>query len=152
MKQLLYHIFLLSLMILTSCEVRSGYLDYDKQNTVAMLTDVEWLVVNADYGLGNEHIYDDETKIYSFGKDSKGWIATGSLKDMSVKKDVRYFQWSFTTDNYTVICMAGNSTDGYLLIQKLTPTEMWLQWTAKDPVFVPNQNTTLYKFKARKKQ
>ena len=73
-------------MILTSCEVRSGYLDYDKQNTVAMLTDVEWLVVNADYGLGNEHIYDDETKIYSFGKDSKGWIATVRLRICLLRK------------------------------------------------------------------
>lgn len=152
MRNLIKSFVLFILLILTSCEVRSRYDEFDQQKTVAMLTDVEWLLVYADYGYGNNHTYDDETSIYSFGRDSKGWIATGSLKDPSVKKDVRYFQWSFTTENYTVICTAGNATDGYLLIQKLTPDEIHLQWTAKDPVLVPNQNTTFYKFKARKKQ
>jgi len=152
MKALLTALSLSLVMIMSSCEGRDGYLDDGRQNTVAMLTDVDWLVVYADYGLGNEYTYDDETNIYSFGMDTKGWTAIGSLKDPSVKKDVRYFQWTFTTENYAVIYTAGNSTDGYWLIQKLTPTEMWLQWTARDPVLVPNQTTSFYKFKARKKQ
>ncbi len=139
-------------MIMSSCEGKSGYLDESQQNTVAMLTDVEWLVVYADYGLGNEKTFDDETNIYSFGRDTKGWNAWGSLKDPSVKKDVRYFQWTFTTENYTVIYMAGNSMDGYWLIQKLTPTDLWAQWSVKDTVLYPNQTTTFYKLKSRMRQ
>lgn len=59
-------------MILSSCEGRTGYLDEGQQNTVAMLTDVEWLVVYVDYSISNEQTFDDETNIYSFGRDTKG--------------------------------------------------------------------------------
>ena len=118
MKALFIILSISLLMIMSSCEGRTGYLDEGQQNTVAMLTDVEWLVVYADYGLGNEQTYDDETNIYSFGRDTKGWTAVGTLKDSSIKKYVRYFQWTFTTENYTVIYLAGNSTDGYCMGMK----------------------------------
>lgn len=146
--------FLLAVMTLffSSCEASSGYIDKDQENTVAMLTGAEWLVVYADYGLGNETAFENETNIYSFDKLGKGWTATGSLTDQSIKKDIRYFQWTFTTDNYAVIQTAGNNTDGYWLIQKLTPTEMWLQYSVKDPVLVPTQPKTFYRFKARGRQ
>lgn len=136
---------------LISCEGRPGCIDEDRQSVIDMLTGVEWLVTYADYGLGREQAYDDETSVYSFGKDKKGWTAIGSLRDASVKKSVRYFQWTFTTDNYAVIQTAGNSTDGYWLIQKLTPAEMWLQWSAKDPVLIPNQTVTAYKLRSRQR-
>ena len=51
------------MMALPSCEGRSGYLDEGQQNTVALLTDVEWLVVYADYGLGNEQTFEDVTTV-----------------------------------------------------------------------------------------
>jgi len=152
MKALFISLCLSLLMILSSCEGRTGYLDEGQQNTVAMLTDVEWLVVYVDYSIGNEQTFDDETNIYSFGKDTKGWTATGSLKDPAVKKDVRYYQWTFTTENYSVIYMVGNSTDGYWLIEKLTPDELWVVITASDPVLYPNQYKTYYRLKARKRQ
>ncbi|WP_148464490.1 hypothetical protein [Xylanibacter rodentium] len=153
MKALFISLCLSLLMIMSSCEGQTGYLDEGQQNTVAMLTDVEWLVVYADYGLGNEQTFDDETNIYSFGRDTKGWTAVGSLKDPSVKKDVQYFQWTFTTENYTVIYTSGNATEGYYwLIEKLTPTDFWVQWSVKDPVLYPNQTTSFYKLRARKRQ
>ncbi len=148
----LYTWLILPLVItLTSCEGRTGYLDEGQQNTIAMLTDVEWVTVYAQYWHNNEQTFDNETSIYSFGIDTKGWTALGSLIDPSVKKNVRHFQWAFTTENYAVIYTAGDSNEGYWLIQKLTPTEMWLQWSAQDPVLYPNQTTTFYKFKARKR-
>ena len=140
MKALFISLCLSLLMILSSCEGRTGYLDEGQQNSVAMLTDVEWLVVYVDYSVGNEQTFDDETNIYSFGRDTKGWTATGSLKDPAVKKDVRYFQWTFTTENYSVI------------IEKLTPDELWVVITASDPVLYPNQYKTYYRLKARKRQ
>ncbi len=142
-------------MMLASCEERTGYLDTEQQNTIAMLTDVEWLIEYAEYWNGNEETFDDETIIYSFGRDTKGWTAAGSLKDPSVKKNVQYFQWTFTNKNFVVIYMTGSAGegywDGYWLIEKLTPTEMWAQWSAMDPVLYPNQITTFYKLKARKR-
>ena len=65
MKALFISLCLSLLMIMSSCEGQTGYLDEGQQNTVAMLTDVEWLVVYADYGLGNEQTFDDETNILS---------------------------------------------------------------------------------------
>lgn len=152
MKASLYLILLSFLITITSCNGKSGYIDEGQQTTVDLLTNVEWLEVYADYGLGNQYTYDNEVNIYSFGRDTRGWVARGSLKDPSLKENVRYFQWTFTTENYAVIHTAGNSNEGYWLIQKLTPTEMWVQWAIQDPVLYPNQTTTFYKFKARKRQ
>ncbi len=152
MKVLQLSYFLLLLLMCSSCEGRTGYMNEGQLNTVAMLTDVEWLVVYVESWLGHGENIEDETNIYSFGKDAKGWTARASLKDPSVKENVRYFQWSFTTENYAVIYTEGNSNDGYWLIQKLTPTELWLQWAIMDPVLYPNQITTFYKLKARKRQ
>ena len=137
--------------MLASCDGRTGYLDDGQAQTVGLLTDAEWLVAYADYGMGSECAFDVVTSVYAFGNDMNGWTATGSLRDASLKEDVRYFRWTFTTENYAVIRTAGNSTDGYWLIKKLTQTEMWLQWSLMDPVIYPNQTTTLYKFKARKR-
>lgn len=145
-------LFLPILMLLPSCDGRSGCIDEDRQNIVDLLTGADWLVEYADYGPGGEQTYDDTTTIYSFGKDLKGWRALGSFKDPAVKENVQYFQWTFTTENYAVIHTAGNSADGYWLIQKLTPTALWLQWSAKDPVLIPNQTTTHYRLIPRAKQ
>lgn len=50
MKALFISLCLSLLMILSSCEGRTGYLDEGQQNTIAMLTDVEWLVVYGKTG------------------------------------------------------------------------------------------------------
>ena len=137
------------LICLSACEGQSGYLDSDQEETLSLLTEKEWLIVYARYWTGDEHTYDDETSVYFLDLKQNGWVALGSLKDASVKENVTYFQWRFTTDNFTVIQTAGNGMDGYWLIEKLTPTELWAQWSAKDPVMYPNQITTFYKFKSR---
>lgn len=141
----------LAVLALGSCDGRSGYLDDGQERIVALLTDVEWMEVYADYGLGNEVEAEDATFVYSFDRTGSGWVAAGSLIDEEVRENVRYFRWAFTTGNFAVIQTAGGSTEGYWLIQKLTADEMWLQWSVQDPVYFPNQTTTMYKFRARKR-
>lgn len=76
-----------------------------------MLTDVEWLMVWADYGSLGEETYEAETDIYRFERSGKGWFANGSWTDNNKKDNIGYFQWTFTTENFSVICMAGAMKD-----------------------------------------
>lgn len=145
----------LSLLVLigilfVSCEGRTGYLDEGQVSTVSILTDSEWLLAYVEYDDGQEYIYDDDTQIYRFEKTGKGWFANGSFSDASKKDGISYFQWTFTTENFAVIYMAGHVVEGYWLIDKLTPNELWVQSTQQDPVIYPNQDKTVYRFKARK--
>ncbi len=135
-----------------SCDGRTGYLDEGQLSTVAVLTDAEWLLSYYNPGFGKEYEYNDDTLVYRFEKSGKGWIASGSFTDTSKKDDVSYFQWTFTTENFTVLYMAGLVVEGYWLIEKLTPNELWVQEAPQDPVIYPNQDKRFYKFKARKIQ
>lgn len=137
-------------VLFVSCDGRTGYLDDGQESIVYDLTASEWLMAYADYGLGSESYFDDDTQIYRFEKTGKGWFGNGSFTDASKKENVHYFQWSFTTENFAVLYMAGSAVEGYWLIEKLTPDELWVQYAFLDPVLHPNQNKYTYKFKARK--
>ncbi|MCI8997376.1 MAG: hypothetical protein HFJ95_00065 [Muribaculaceae bacterium] len=150
MKTKLYPLIALLVVALCSCGERSGYLDEGQHSTISLLTDVEWLMVYADSGFGPDVTYEDETIIYKFEPSGKGWLATGSLIDATIKDNVSYYQWTFTTENFAVLWMSGAVAEGYWLIEKLTSTELHVQWTVKDPVIYPNQDKTYYKFKARR--
>ena len=143
---------LLALMgiLFVSCEDRTGYLEEGQLSTVSLLTDSEWLMSYYNPGFGNEYEYDDDTRIYRFEKTGKGWVASGSFSDVSQKEEVSYFQWTFTTENFSVIYMAGHVVEGYWLIEKLTSNELWVQEAPQDPVIYPNQDKRYYRFKARK--
>ena len=132
-----------------SCDGRSGYLDDGQLSTVSLLTDVEWLMSYYNHGYGSEYEY-DETRIYRFEKTGKGWLASGSFSDASKKEDVSYFQWTFTNENFVVIYMSGHVVEGYWLIEKLTPNELWVQSAQQDPVIYPNQDKRSYRFTASK--
>ena len=150
MKSLALSLLLILGMTFVSCEGRSGYLEEGQLTKVTLLTDVEWLLAYYDTGVGNEYEFDDDTQVYKFEKTGKGWLASGSFSDASLKEDVSYFQWTFTTENFAVIYMTGYVVEGYWLIEKLTPNELWVQSAHSDPVIYPNQTKQIYKFKARK--
>lgn len=139
----------LLLMVFASCEERSGYLEDDQQTTVELLTDVEWLMTWVDYGALGESTFETDTDIYRFERTGKGWFAKGSWIDTEKKDGTGYFQWSFTTANFSVIRMTGY-IEGYWLIEKLTPDELWVTSAQQDPVIYPSQDNRRYKFKARK--
>ncbi|MBD5355542.1 MAG: hypothetical protein HDR88_00830 [Bacteroides sp.] len=137
-------------ILFVSCDGRTGYLDEGQLSTISLLSDSEWLMSYYNPGYGDEYEFDDDTRIYKFEKTGKGWIASGSFSDASQKEEVSYFQWTFTTENFSVIYLAGHVVEGYWLIEKLTPNELWVQEAAQDPVIYPNQDKRYYKFKARK--
>ena len=83
-----------------------------------MLTDVEWLVVYVDYSISNEQTFDDETNIYSFGRDTSR-VDCDRLPERSesIKKRCRDTSNGLSPRRITLcIYMAGNSTDGYWMI------------------------------------
>lgn len=146
---------ILSLLVLlgilfVSCDGRTGYLDQGQLSTVSLLTDSEWLMSYYNPGYGNEYEFDDETRIYRFEKTGKGWVASGSFSDASKKEDISYFQWTFTTDNFSVLFITGHVVEGYWLIEKLTSNELLVLEAPQDPVIYPNQDKRFYRFKARK--
>lgn len=149
MKFVLGSLAVMLLMVFASCEERSGYLEDDQQTTVDLLTDVEWLMTWADYGALGESSFETDTDIYRFERTGKGWFAKGSWIDPEKKDGTGYFQWSFTTANFSVIRMTGY-IEGYWLIEKLTPDELWVTSAQQDPVIYPSQDNRRYKFKARK--
>lgn len=149
MKTSLFSLLFALLVCLSSCEGRTGYLDEGQENTLSLLTEKEWLMVYSETSLGYTQTYNSETSVYFFSLEGNGWTAHTCLNDETEKKELRYFQWTFTTENFTVIQLAGNAEDGYWLIKKLTPTELWVQTSVKDPVLYPNQYSTFYKFKSR---
>ncbi|MCM1331877.1 MAG: hypothetical protein NC248_04635 [Bacteroides sp.] len=149
MKLILGSLAVLLLMVFVSCEERSGYLEDDQQTTVELLTDVKWLMTWADYGALGESSFETDTDIYRFERTGKGWFAKGSWIDTEKKDGTGYFQWSFTTANFSVIRMTGY-IEGYWLIEKLTPDELWVTSAQQDPVIYPSQDNRRYKFKARK--
>ena len=133
MKSAITSLLVIAIMLLASCDNRSGYLDDNQQSTVLMLTDVEWLLSYSRPSIGDGQSYDK-----------------GSFTDASIKENTRYYKWTFTTGNFTVIYMTGNAVNGYWLIEKLTANELWVEWAQQDPVIYPDQYNTHYKFKARK--
>lgn len=150
MKSTIISILAIIIVLLQACDGRSGYLDDEQLSAVSVLTGAEWLMGTADYGNGQIYEFDDDTQVYRFEDTGKGWIATGSFSDSSKKEEVSYYQWTFTTRNFTVIYMAGHVVEGYWLIEKLTADELRVVATRQDPVIYPNQNKTVYRFKARK--
>lgn len=154
MKSRIFYLIIIIGLLFVSCDGRTGYLDEGQLSTVSDLTDSEWLMSYADYGYGSDYYFDDDTQIYRFEKTGKGWYANGSFSDASKKDNVQNFQWTFTTENFVVLYMTGSSGggywDGYWLIEKLTPNELWVQYAQQDPVLYPNQDNYTYRFKARK--
>ncbi len=155
MKSLVLSLIILIGITCASCDGRTGYLDEGQLSTVSVLTDSEWLMYYADYSYGSDYYFDNDTQIYRFEKTGKGWYGNGSFSDTSKKENVSYFHWTFTNENFVVIYMTGSSGEGYWegywLIEKLTPNELWVRSTQQDPVLYPNQNWASYKFKIREK-
>lgn len=150
MKPIISIVLFLFGITFVSCDGRTGYLEENQIITIEVLTGNEWLLSYYDNGYGDEYEYDNDTRIYRFEKSGTGWIANGSFSDASKVEDVSYFQWTFTTENFAVLYLAGYIIEEYWLIEKFTPYELWVKGAPKDPVIYPNQDMRIYHFKARK--
>ncbi len=66
MKSLVLSLIILIGITCASCDGRTGYLDEGQLSTVAVLTDVEWLLSYYNPGFGKEYEYDEDTQVYRY--------------------------------------------------------------------------------------
>ena len=85
---------------------------------------------------------------------SSSWLHTMSRfpsKDGQVDERTYYFQWAFTTQNFSVICMdIQESGICYWLIEKLTSTQLDVIQALEDPVLHPEVEKDYLSFHSTK--
>ncbi|MCM1450908.1 MAG: hypothetical protein NC102_01440 [Clostridium sp.] len=131
-----------------SCDGREGYINDGQEAILEKLAAAEWILQSEESEIFGVKTYEGESRIYKFSRDGKGWTAWGSMADASPISGKTYFQWAFTNPTFSVIQTTGNAIEGFWLIQKLTASELWAQWTPQDPILHPNQDATFYRFKS----
>ncbi|MCM1139653.1 MAG: hypothetical protein NC453_13875 [Muribaculum sp.] len=145
--RIIFQIILVNLLFLTSCEGRSGYINEDQEAVVDRLTASTWILTSEESDIFGTKTYEDESRIYKFDSNGKGWTGWGNMQNGTLLSEPIYFQWAFTP-NFTVFQTTGNAVEGYWLIQKLTASDFQALWTVRDPVQYPIQDKTVYKFSA----
>lgn len=136
----------------TSCEERTGYYDSDQKSILAKLTSVRW--VSHGKGIdaaGKPSI--DNYQIYNFETDGNGsFTYLSESNGEELERRTRYFQWTFTTENFAVIFMTeGYSDSTFWLIEKLTDTQLWVKSAMQDPVLYPGVHQNSLRFEAEEK-
>ncbi len=148
MKQLQLFITILTCAFFASCDGRTGYYDEVQQERIALLTNTKWFKYYEKRPNFEPTIYESGGAVYSFSPTGQGTYkvvdSDGELED---GYKIQYFQWTFTTDNFTVMYLGGNLED-FWLIDKLTANELWVHSAMEDPVINPNTDQAICKFKA----
>lgn len=139
------------LTLLSACD-RTGYHTSDQENRINMLTGTEWVVESIKYSDNSTHTSAYQDHIYKFDRNGRGSEKVlHSLSDPKLKDVTFYFQWTFTNENFAVICMLNTGSE-FWLIDRLTPTELCVYAAVQDPVLHPSIPQTYYKLKARRIQ
>lgn len=132
-----------SVIVLSSCEERTGYLDDSQKDIISRLTSSNWkLVYDHTPGFEPQNITGD-TWVYHFSPDMTGWMRWETDNDHS---EPLYFRWTFTNRNMAVIQLIGQ-VESYMLIDKLTDTEFHTYRSVSDPVLYPDE-ASYYRFTA----
>lgn len=140
------------ILLCSSCEGRSGYLNGGQEETVSTLTNVEWVLVSSTDDIFGEQVFSPENSCsYKFNRDLNGWFRFPPSPDGTSDATTYYFQWSFTTENFTVLYITGTAIRQYWLINRMTSSELDVTASTQDPVLYPNTDKTHYKFVARDK-
>lgn len=131
----LFYVFLL--ILLNSCVEKTGYYEAGQKEIIDNLTNNKSWERNYHAKLDNG----DEMDVH------ESWTfkdnASGSYKSITTYEDGRvhnnqtYFNWSFTTPDFSVIYMDYGL---YWEIKKLTIKEMHIYETYDDPVTIPGQS------------
>ena len=148
MRHATYALLFLLLLLFMSCDGRTGYYDSEQQEIINTLTAREWKLIYQHVPNFEPESFDKGGSIYKFDSDGKG--STKFLTDtgeLDEEFPVSYFQWTFTTDNFSVIYLGGK-LEKFWLIDKLTRDELWVYTAGQDPVLHPNTLKTYCKFKA----
>lgn len=148
MKHIASTLLSLFALLIVSCDGRTGYYDDEQQNIIDKLTAREWKLVY-------KHVPDFEPEefktggsVYKFNSNGKGSQRLLSDKgEIEEGSRIQYFQWTFTTGNFSVIYLGGK-LESFWLIDKLTEDELWVWIAGQDPVLHPNTFKTFSKFKS----
>ena len=116
---------------MAGCEQSPKPLEGVQNEIVNNLTSSSWI-----------HTVVEELPDGSTSESSETWIfqKTGKVQTKGGQVDERtyYFQWAFTTQNFSVICMdIQESGICYWLIEKLTSTQLDVIQALEDPVLHP---------------
>ncbi len=148
MKRSIYLIVALFSILFSSCEDRTGYYDGYQNDRIALLTASKWFMYYQHRPPFQPEEFDSEGTVCSFSSDGKGILkVVDSEGELQEGYKVQYFQWTFTTDNFTVLYLGGNMQQ-FWLIDKLTPSELWVHCGAQDPAIYPNTDQIEYRFRA----
>ncbi len=147
MKCSIYLIFALITILVSSCDDRIGYYDGYQNDRIALLTGKKWFMYYQHRPPFQPEEFDSEGNVCSFSADGKGTFkVVDSEGEIIEGYKVQYFQWTFTTDTFSVLYLGGNMQQ-FWLIDKLTPSELWIHCGAQDPAIYPNTDQTEYRFR-----
>lgn len=134
------------LLFLVSCEQSSQPLDGVQEEIVNNLTSCSWIKTNIKT-LQDGTIFEGED-IWTFNKTGKGsHKSILKYKDREPIEEIYYFQWSFTTSNFTVLCMDIQKFGiCYWQIEQLTTTQLRVIEALEDPVLHPGTTKTTISF------
>lgn len=148
MKQLYALILILFCLLFISCDKHMNYDEAEQIEIVSMLTGTEWRQTYEQMSGYEPTEYDEDGWIYKFNSNRSGSYKWFDRENCSIIGDVVYFRWDFTTKNFAVIYI--DKSQQFWLIDKLTPTELWVYSAFQDPVLYPNTSQTFRKFTAVK--
>ncbi len=145
MNKLIMFLTFWGLLFLQSCVEKEGYYDPGQQSVVDRFTDRDW-----------ERTYESSTmdgirctihEIWRFEKNGKCVRKSTTVYENGEKKnDVIYDRWAFTVSNFRFLYF-GSTT--FWEIEKLTDTELHVCQTYEDPLTVPEQEKSYFKFACR---
>lgn len=145
-NRLNYLLFALFILLFCSCEGRTGYYDSDQQEIIALLTEKDWKLVYEHVPGFEPNELREEGWIYKFNANGTGSYKWVRWDDGSINEEPVYFRWTFTTDNFATIYI--DKSARFLLIDRLTSSELWVHNSYKDPVLHPSSEEILWKFTA----
>lgn len=133
---------LITLLLIVSCEQSSQPLEGVQEEIVNNLTSCSWIKTNIKT-LPDGTIFEGKD-IWTFNKTGKGsHKSILRYNDGEPTEEIYYFQWSFTTSNFAVICMDIQKFGiCYWQIEQLTYTQLKVIEALEDPVLYPGTTKT----------
>ena len=144
MRLSIYLITTLFVLLLVSCEDRTGYYNYEQEGIIARLTAHEWKLIYAqrhDFGATE---LNGIRRVYKFNPNGSGSTKWINLEDGTMSGEPVYFRWTFTNDSFAVLYI--DKEQQFWLIDRLSATELWVYSAAQDPAIYPSPDKWFYKF------
>lgn len=141
---MLFTLFMIISLLFSSCEERTGYYDRDQQKIITELTAKEWKLVYEHKPGFEPNEFQGESWVYKFNANGTGSYKWVKWDDGSINGEPVYFRWTFTNDTFAVIYI--DKSARFLLIDRLTSSELQVYNSHQDPVLYPNSEEVFWKF------